>query len=77
MIIIDFEFLNCDKRDVNLDGTQLTNDYGRSTCDNDVSPLDGSMTQNFEENAAKNTNQRVTGSFIRGYLMLQNWRFQN
>ena len=53
MIIIDFEFLNCDKRDVNLDGTQLTNDYGRSTCDNEVLPLDGSMTQNLEENAAK------------------------
>ena len=53
MIIIDFEFLNCDKRDVNLDGTQLTNDYGRSTCDNEVLPLDGSMTQNLEENAAR------------------------
>jgi len=36
MTIIDFEFLNCDKRDVNLDGTQLTNDYGRSTCDIDT-----------------------------------------
>ena len=36
MTIIDFEFLNCDKRDIDLDGTQLTNDYGRSTCDTDT-----------------------------------------
>ena len=36
MTIIDFEFLNCDKRDIDLDGTQLTNDYGRSTCDTDA-----------------------------------------
>ena len=36
MTIIDFEFLNCDKRDIDLDGTQLTNDYGRSTCDIDA-----------------------------------------
>ena len=63
MIIIDFEFLNCDKRDVNLDGTQLTNDYGRSTCDNEVLPLDGSMTQNLEENAAKIEINALRGRF--------------
>lgn len=64
MIIIDFEFLNCDKRDVNLDGTQLTNDYGRSTCDNEVLPLDGSMTQNLEENTAKNTIKYITRAIL-------------